>query len=364
MACQILGRSALGTCTSTGGVNAMTSQPKAALVAACLVSAFLCSTILAQTAETTKSPRELLEDMRKAPSYERPEVRQALVAADGEAASLLVAELEKGDQTADANFIANCIIALGDLKAQQATDALLAALESPNMQIAYLAAKALGNIWEGQGSADPTVKRVNAALLALLYSDIPPVGVYGPGLALVRINNIAVRRPENLTPEELVSNIETWANGNSDALPPVDQQPWQLNLHTVLTTRDAAVRQAAFQALRQKRALEAIEPALEALAGNADADVRNALGSLLTELTGVPFPPQGQSASDPAEEVAQWRELWLNELKQRTEQRFIDLAWSELDKKLRLYYDSPSDEAAKAVRDYRNVLIFQLSGPE
>ncbi len=343
----------------------MTSQGKAALIAACLVFALLCSPVLAQVEEGPQTAQAALTQMREAADYDMPEARNTLVDDFGQdAVPLLVGAIPNIDPSESPAYLLNCIVALGELKAKEGTDVLLQQLKSSNMEVAYLAAEALGKIWEGQTSANDTVRRVNAELLALLYSDLPSVAAYGPGIALASINSIPVQRPENLQPPALIAEVDKWANANADRMPPTDQQPWQLNLRALLTTTDAATRQAAQQALLQKRALEAIDPAMDALAEGVSSDVQQAVVSVITQLSGVGFPPSAASNAPVDEQVAAWREEWINNLKRQTQQRYIDLAWSQLERALRLYMDSPSEESAKPVKDYRSVLVYQLGGAD
>jgi len=341
----------------------MTLQRKAATWTAFLVAALLCPTIFAQTSEAPQSPEAALAELRDAPTHERAEKRKALVALGQEAVAPTLAELNKGSQSEDMNLLANCVIALGELKADAATDSLVQLLHSSNLEVAYFAAEALGAIREGKGAADDTGKKVNAALLAFACSDVPPEATYGPALALVKINSINLARPENLPAPELTRKLVEWANANSNALPPAADQPWQLNLRTLLTSTDAATRQAALQALRQKRALEAVEPILGVLARNSAGAAKQDLSKLLGELTGVLFPPPG-GTTDSAEQVAAWRVLWLDKLKKETGPSYTQLSLRELERNLRNYDRAPDENGADMVRAYRSVLIHQLSQPE
>lgn len=336
-----------------------------ALLAAFLIPALLSPVVLAQTDAAPTSVQAAMDRLREAPDYERPGRAEDVVEFGDEAIPLLLAEVRDISDAADANLVMNCVIALGELKAEQATDSLIAALNSTRMDVAYLAAKALDAIWDGKGVTDPAaVRSVNAALLAVLYSDCPPELAYGPGVALVNINKIGIQRPENLPADQLIGQIETWANAHAEALPDADQQPWQINLRTAMTSRDAATRSAALDALRRKRALQMIEPALEGLVAGLSSDVRSDLVRLIGELAGVPYPPSGVTSGDPQEEVDAWRAAWLAKLSQQTEQRYLDAAWHELERAHQRYLRDPNEGTAVGVELYRDVVLCQLASPD
>jgi len=321
----------------------------------------------AQEGVTVESVRRAMEALQKAPRYERTEKRSELVKA-GQLAITPLIEVVKGREDAeDANYVGHCVLALGELKAREATDLLIGALGTSNVQLAYWSATALGQIWEGLGASEPQARQVNAALLAALYSDMPDAFAYGPGLALIKINNIGATRPESMAPEELRTAVDAWLAGNMGSLPPADRQPWQLNLRAVLTSRDEATRQDALQALRQKRELGPVEPMLEILEDeqSGSAPVRQALGQLLGELTGVPFPPDVQdSAPDAASQVREWRREWLAELTKHTEPRYVAYCWRELENSLREYAADPGETTARPIVYYRTALLHQVPDAE
>jgi hypothetical protein len=251
---------------------------------------------------------------------------------------------------------------LGELKAERATDALIDALSSVNLEVAYAACSALGTIWEGRGGSDEGTQRVNAALLALLHSDVPPATLYGPSLALLKVNDIPLKRPTGKTPEDLSAEVVTWISGNAP-LPPAAEQPWPLNLHTVLASDDESSRQEAAQALRQKRLLEPVEGILAALASGQElpGSAGDLLAQLLGELTGIPYPPEGaDSGLDDRQLAAYWKSLWFEKLRKQTEERYVTYAWGELENSLRQYGSAPNQERADQVKFFRGVLIYQL----
>ncbi|MHC4789143.1 MAG: hypothetical protein ACYS8K_08095, partial [Planctomycetota bacterium] len=158
----------------------------ALIVALCLLS----RVALGQGTASPEEVRAALNALRAAPSDEVVQKRAAVVQMGELAIEPLVEAVQQRQGIADDIFVGQCIIALGELKAREATQALIDALESNDLQIAYLAASALGTIWEGKGATDEGARQVNGALLALMHSDVPPATFYGPGLALIKVNSI------------------------------------------------------------------------------------------------------------------------------------------------------------------------------
>jgi HEAT repeat protein len=334
---------------------------------AVLVLVLVGRAALAQTPEATVSVESALQQLRDAPNVERSQKRAALVALGQNAVAPLIAQVKQLYGTENTSLLINCIRALGELKAQEATAPLMEVLNGSDVRLVYFAAEALGRIWEGKGADTPQGKQLNAALLAVLYSGLGPELVFAPGIALVRVNSIPLQRAESLSAEELLSGIDAWVNGNSNAVPPVADQPWQLLLRTILTSRDAATRASATQALVQKRDLSPVEMILDALAAQQQPSdqVRQELAGLLNQLTGEPFPVEAASSpATPAAQVEAWRARWLARLKKETQPAALTLAWNELERSLRKYYvEKPTGEAAAVVVDYRNVVVHQLSDP-
>jgi hypothetical protein len=321
---------------------------------------------LGQAAAPPGDAAAALTALKQAAEYERGAKRAAVVASGNEAVAPLIAAVEELPATADTSYVGNCIIALGELKAQEATDALITALDSGKMQIVYWAAMALANIWEGKGATNEQARPVNAALLGAVCSDVPPIDTLGPALALVKINGMPIVRPESLEPEKLADQVGEWFNANPAALPPADQRPWPVNLYVVLTSADEAARQGALQALRQSGDLGPIEQILGVLSveGSADESVRSSLTQLLNDLTGVPFPPAGaDAAAAPAGLVVAWKWQWFAKLSRQTDKKYVLYSWRQLEDSLRFYAESPSDDTAGSVRFYRLALLYQLGDP-
>lgn len=346
-----------------------------AFVALLLTLSLTCTTALGQAGGGARpqTAGDLLRDIKEAANFERGDQRQRLVEAieqaEGDTAGQMlqevIAEVQNRHQTDDANFVGHCIIALGEAGTRAATDTLLDALQDQNLQTAYQAAVALGRIWEGDRLTSPEAVQVNVALLARFYSPLPDLFIYGPGVAICRINNIMdVERVGQRTPQQLRSDVDAWLVNNTAGLPSTNNWPWQLLLRRAIVTDDAAERQTAVQSLLEKRALGPVGPILDVLAREeAPEQLRSSLADLLGQVTGVPYPPAGQSENSAQQAVARWRQMWFERLKTQTDEKYIDYAWTELENALRRYEQQPSDEAAQRVTNLRSVVVYQLPGP-
>ncbi len=353
----------------------MRPDGKATVVLFAVVFA-LSSLVLAggATAQPAGAAAGSLADMRKASDSERGARRKELVAAiqeaSPEAASRMLEDLVKAvenrHETQDANFVLNCILALGELKTRDATNVLLAATQEPDIQIAYAAATALGKMWEGAPSGSERLPQINEVLLARSYAQVPGLLAYGCKLAFARINGLgSARAPQSFPPERLAELVDQWVLQKPDALPAPANQPWEILLRRAVITEDPSVREEVLQALLQKRDLGPVEAILGLLDDQAvSEDLRDELADLLGELTGVPFPPQTPEDNSAQRLAAVWRDQWYSELKSRREEKYADYAWAEMERTLARYVYSPSEELSERLQSLRRVLISQLSGPE
>jgi hypothetical protein len=201
----------------------------------------------------------------------------------------------------------------------------------------------------------------------MLYADMPDVAVFGPGAALVRINAItSIDRPTNMTADGLRNSLSAWAGANPGALPPLNDQPWQLGVRIALTTSDAAVRSDALQAVQDKRELAALEPLVGALGqGNTlTGQARKDVGDLVGALSTVAFPVPSTEDADAAEQVRSWRRAWLAYLQEPggKDEKHIQYSWQQLEAALRSYKDAPSDAEAEDVKYFRAALLSQFDG--
>ncbi len=313
--------------------------------------------------------QEALDGLMAASPQEQRTATDKVVALSDAAVAPLTAEVAQFRQAEDKSYIGLCVVALGELKSESPTDDLVKVLLGTDQRLSYLAAQALGSIWEGKGPGEPKAKLVNAALMGAIYARAVSTYTMGPSLAFVKVNSIPLPRTvggrrvltfKGLDPQEIITIAEGWLTANPGALADVDQQPWGLNLHMALAGTDAAARSSAIQALRRKRELAPVELLLAALA--AEDETSSDLADLLGDLTGIPFPPvTADAATLTAQELADyWKRQWLADLSGRTDQKRLDYALSELENALLGLHDNPSDAVAAKVSDYRMVVLRQF----
>jgi len=335
-----------------------------------LLTATTLAQVLRARGAAPRTVPEAIQALRDAADHEKAAERVALVDAINAALPTqgpqildpIIKAVQNRHGTDDPVFVVNCILTLGEVKARQASDTLVSVLSDTNMQYAYEAAVALGRIWQGAASA-PEVTRVNAALLALAYSDLPPAVVYGPAVALININGLPVAEPTRMSSDELLAELDKWVMSGPSALPPVDQLPWQVLVRLVVAGDDTT-RTAAVGALRQQRELGAVDPILKHLSTGASGPAAQQMAQILGELTGVPYPADAASGATPQERADNWRGQWLTVLKTKTDQKSVNYAWQAMERALRFYAVSPDEATAKRISEYRNTLLYQLQGPE
>ncbi|MFW6188875.1 MAG: HEAT repeat domain-containing protein [Planctomycetota bacterium] len=317
--------------------------------------------------EAPQDVSSALQALKDAPTHERAEARSALVEAasqavqqqGAEALQPIIQALEQRAGSEDRNYLSHCVLALGQIGSVEATDLLLDVLAGPETELSYQAAVALGNLWQGKGSQSGC-RAVNAALLARLYSGLPPSLAYAPAKALLKINNIGVSNVGMLGVQELRNRIDEWVEANQDRLPPPEDMPWQVLTRLLLTAENSSARAEPKQTLLNKRSLGPVNPILDALTqGDLSAEKQQDLADLLGQLTGATFPPGGGNSSA-AQEVEQWRRQWTEVLKDHSEERFVHYAWNALETSLVGYNTRPNEQAARRVRQFRNVLLHQL----
>jgi hypothetical protein len=347
-------------------------RPKAC-GALCAILAGVClgvplGTLQGQEAEPLPP---LLADLKAAADFERAAKRTAVVKAVEDPAvpagqalrQALVAQAATWRRTDDRNFVGHCFIALGELRAQEATSVLLEALESPVPVDVYLASQALGRIWAGKDATSDQARQVILGLLVSLYSMEAGPASYGPGVAVGLVTGLATAEQlHDARPEEILAQADAWVDANPAVLPPVAQRPWQMLLRAALTG-SAAARTEAVQAMRQQRNLAPVESLLEAQAGSAvPAGAKQELAELLGELTGIAFPPQGVE-DDPKRQVAAWHDAWHAALATRQDQRLTDYVWQEIERSLRRYHVKPSDVLSGHLAGLRSAVIRRANGP-
>ncbi|MCD6415363.1 MAG: hypothetical protein J7M08_01530 [Planctomycetes bacterium] len=343
------------------------------VVSVAMLAALMAPAPLA-SAQATNTPQNLFAELQKASDSERGKKRLEMVKAAQMATPEVAAQIrDKLIQTvndraksSDKSLVDHCAIALGELKAQEATPALLAALDSPDTPLAYHAAQALGRIWEGKGGQKPQVQDVTQALLASLYGARPGNWSYAPGLALVRIHSIQnVQAMEALSPQELLKEIDKWVAAHADTLPPPIEQSWQLLLRRIVVAQDPGLRDNLIQTMLQKRELGPVFSILRMQTDqNVPEETRRALADALGQLSGLPFPPQGQEKQDIKAAARLWQESWLDKLKQVNDHKYIDYTLSQMDRALRAYRDEPSENTSELIKGLYLALLHQLPGPQ
>ena len=316
--------------------------------------------------EETDSANEVqtaLQELRDTPSYERTEKRRDLVQLGQQAVQPLIQEVGRYKETQDANYIANCILALAEIGDTVATDALLQALDSQDKQVVYQAAVALGNIWEEQQNTSAQIKTVNARLLGLFYSAYPGMEALGAAIGLVKINALNFRPQDMALADELRNNVEQWWKTNNQALPAIDAQPWPLLLQRVIANQDDNARQA----LISRKPLDAIDNLTKHLS-RPNSEISQSqwqqLGNILTQITGVPFPPNGNTQGNRQQMVDRWRQKWFLTLRQRDDQQHLTYAWKKLEEKARQIRMDPSEALTGQIQTYRDILLTQMDGPD
>ncbi len=319
--------------------------------------------------------REALLELKRAKPYKRSGQVERIVEFGKAAVPGLVGELRAFQQQADTSYVANCILALGELKGLGTADrktamgVLIPALHAQFPQIRYAAALALKQIWTaGEGRDLEALRAVNAALAGSLFDMSVSSESYGPGLALFEINNVdrvtpkaggPAIRPASLTPEELRDQVESWVAENPDLLPPLDQQPWQLLLATVGRNPDPAARQEARGILVRKRPLLAVDTIARYLrSGTLDAALWRDLADVLAGITGQEFPRT--LPPEPGVVVSRWMQEWEEHLKGRRDEAHRRYSWQRFERAVALARNEPTGARFEEVRHLREILLHQF----
>ena len=299
--------------------------------------------------------------MNTAPA-DRMSAREAVEEFGNQAVQPLIDEVQAYEPDGDANYVANCAIALGNLGDTAATNALLDAMDYEDKQVAYQAARALGKIYS-QGDAEERVTEVNGALAAVVYRHYPQPMALGAGIALAQVNGLTQRPTAASLEEDLYPAITQWMADNPDQLPPVDDQPWPLLLQTFVDGQQSDRRSRAREVLAGTQPLEATDVIRDILRGRRSdiSDERwTELAELLGDITGVKVPQDGSRQ----ERLDAWMAAWKRELKTRTGGRFRDYCWQMLEEKIRAFKRNPNDEMREEVNTYKEILLSQTDSPD
>jgi len=292
---------------------------------------------------------------------------------------LLAEQVAAFRQETDSNYVANCALALSELTGlstedrSSASQALIAALEAPSVQVRYAAATALKELWKKGAAAGEreTIRKVNAALVAALFEATTPAEVYGPGLALFEINGIrlsaastGMQRPASLSPQELKETVARWASDNPQLLPPMEEQPWPLLLATVRLAGTGAARAQARRLLIRRRPLNAVDALIRYLAAPGLSEAMwKELGDILSEISGVPFPPAA-ATTDREALVALWMKQWDEHLKTQKDEAHRLYSWQRFERAVAASSIEPTDEMLTRLRQLRQIIIWQFDGPD
>ncbi len=354
----------------------MRTHSKANLIGMSLLLALLTATasaqMLRQHRDTPLPVDQAIDQMKKAADYEMIGARMDLVDAinavlasqGNQVLDPIVKTVQDRLNSEEPIYVVNCILTLGEVKSKESTNLLIGVLSDTNLEYAYQAAVALGDIWEKSPATTPEVQTVNSALLALVYADVPSTIVFGPAAALIKINQINVPDPTRLAADQLRLQIDRWVTSAPAALPSIDKLPYQALVRLVAVGTDATKR-SAIQALRQQRALGAIDPVLAQLASGSAGAIAPDLGQLLGELSGVPYPPAGLAADATAHDTADaWRKAWLAALRTKTDDRSVQYSWHAMENMLRSYAVGPDEATAQKISDLYDTMLWQESGPE
>ena len=332
--------------------------------------------------ETSAVPK-LLDDLKRTEPYERSSKLDRIlkqVEKDPELIPTLMKDVAAHRSEPDISYTALCIMALGQLEATAATYVLTDVLESRSALCRYAAAVALGDIWQEADESSTDLPRVNAALMAAMcaarYAG-EPAGLYGPGLALGRINGIgedpskrvsaveASGALQKLSPGDLRKVISLWAARHPQLLPELEDQPWELQLDQVVISRTSAQGRKAKGLLVRNKPLGAVETVTSYLRRDEEEvpeELWRELGAVLTGITGVAFPGENPTAARNVQ-VDLWLEQWTDGLKGHKEEpyrRYAFRAFEKLIQELRTY---PGPQTAEYVELFKNALLFMLDSP-
>jgi hypothetical protein len=330
----------------------------------------VCPTAHAQANSTAV---ELLRELEGTPSYKRSEVVTKIVELSSEAVPALTDALEKFEAGSETNYIANCVLALGEIgpEARGATAQLQELLDAGPPQIKYAAAKAIGQIWKNTDIND-SVREINASLLAAAYTT-RGAARYAPLLAIYAINtmDIPVTRRESpnqevisLNTNALLNKIAEWLNEHPDHLPALSEWPWPMLVQKV--EQSPQEDSEAFDVLSQKRPLPAVDTILSEL---KDEDVEpnqwNVLGKLLDNITGIEFDaPFSENGSKRKEELEEWQTRWIEHVAQQTEESYRLYTWRKLENAIDMLHEDPSAEQLKQITLAKELVIKQFQSLE
>ncbi len=306
--------------------------------------------------------QQALNELKNTAPVDRTEAREAVEELGNSAVQPLIEQVKNPGPDTGANYVTNCVIALGNLGDTAATNVLVDALDNSERQVAYTAARALGKIYSGDTSGGQA-RKVNGALAATMYRHYPRPLSLGAAIALAQINDIGQNPTRRNLEGDLYPAVTQWVAENPDRLPPLADQNWRLLLQTMIISPQAERRNQAAELLVGKKPLQAVEAIVEILRGE-HADIPDErwsdLAELLDDITGVSVPPDGNQQ----ERLDNWTQQWQRELKKRTGEEFRNYCWKMLDEKITALRRNPTEEAKKKVETYKDILLSQMDSPD
>ncbi len=317
------------------------------------------------SAETAR----MIEEMEYAAPRDRGKKALAL-ARDGEreeAIPALVAIIEDylEHKDKDAHFIVSTVHALthmGPDARDEATAPLLGMLDSLSRELSYVAAQALGRMWEGEGAEESeAVREINTLLLSSLEM-AEGVERYGPALALTRINaDTGVTNPESAEPEVLESEVLEWFSQNRNRLLEAEERPWPLLMRDYLRAPDSQEAGEARALIIERKPLRSVDYLVEALlAADPEDAIRENIADMLGEVSGVGIDiSEAHQAEEIREVVDEWRGRWHEELKTRKDQEHRAYTWWALEKAVRRAKSNAYPEDFELLDTMRKVVINQ-----
>ncbi|MFW6044886.1 MAG: HEAT repeat domain-containing protein [Planctomycetota bacterium] len=324
--------------------------------------------------EDAEKASDLVEQLKEADSYQRGRIINEISESGDEAVPPLLEVVQSWRGRTDNQFVSGCMLALGRIggPAREATDHLLEALTATDARLRYSAAKALGEIWKGEGGGED-VREVNAALLACFYSiayEDRGVEAYAPAFSLIVINEIDVdlggaASVASVPLQGLRNQVGRWAAKKPNSLPPFEEQPWELLFTYILNRPGSEAAQEAQEVLNRRKPLMAVDAIIRTLAGGrikVGSERWQQLARVVTGISGVSMPED--SEENPASVVEDWSARWLDDLRDRTGEKHREYTLNKFERTIKEAGANPTEEALDEIEKMKSVLLVQLEGPD
>ncbi len=353
-------------------------KTKGSVFVVCLLAAFVLMSVQVPGQETNgdrQQAQQLINDLRETVPYERGPVMGEIEALGSVAVQPLTQVVGEWKAQGDRGYVSCCMIILGRLgaDARPASKALVEALQSSSAHIRFSAAKALGNIWAGQGGDDNPPTDLNGALAAALYSTVYEGGgaeVLAPAMALKKINGIPIDTGEkanvaSLSAVNLRRQVGRWIARHPEAFPEFENQPWQLLLAYIMQRPRSEKAKKAKKLLIRNQPLSAIASITDVCLYpqiKVESPHWKELADILTGLTEVDMPRESDKSD--SELVTDWRTRWLKSLRDRTSKKYREYALDKIDALITKARENPSRDILGRVDMMKGVLLQQLDSPD